>query len=97
MQMDATPAEKIYVALGNNVLDGFHTLAWTLSKWNSHPISIVILHVKYDPSKHLLTLRKFHTFVCQFSSSLPLKFNWFSLSFVILFQLGNSQKVLRVM
>ncbi|QHO03077.1 hypothetical protein HN51_037521 [Arachis hypogaea] len=49
--------EKIYVALGNNVLEGIHTLAWTLSKWHSHPISIIILHVKYNNTcNHLSTL-----------------------------------------
>ncbi|KAK7252442.1 hypothetical protein RIF29_36377 [Crotalaria pallida] len=49
--MDSTPSEKIYVAVGNDVQDGFQTLAWALKKWNSHPISIVILHVTYNTSK----------------------------------------------
>ncbi|KAI5419311.1 hypothetical protein KIW84_043470, partial [Lathyrus oleraceus] len=51
--MDATQTEKIYVAVGYDVLDGFQTLDWALKKWNSHPnISIIILHVKYNPSNH---------------------------------------------
>lgn len=58
--MDATQTEKIYVAVGYDVLDGFQTLDWALKKWNSHPnISIIILHVKYNPSNHhVYTLRK---------------------------------------
>ncbi|XP_042990038.1 putative U-box domain-containing protein 50 [Carya illinoinensis] len=47
--MDAQ-AEKIYVAIGNDLQDGFKTLEWTLGKWNSRPISIVILHVAYNIS-----------------------------------------------
>ncbi|KAK7307266.1 hypothetical protein VNO77_40172 [Canavalia gladiata] len=49
--MDAIQREKIYVAVGNDVQDGFKTLNWALKKWNSHPISIVILHVTYNISK----------------------------------------------
>lgn len=49
--MDNTPAEKVYVAVGNDLQDGFKTLEWTLRKWSSHPISIVILHVTYNISK----------------------------------------------
>lgn len=58
--MDATQTEKIYVAVGYDVLDGFQTLDWALKKWNSHlNISIIILHVKYNPSNdHVYTLRK---------------------------------------
>lgn len=57
--MDATQTEKIYVAVGYDVLDGFQTLDWALKKWISHPISIVILHVKYNTSKdYVYTLRK---------------------------------------
>nr|XP_043633861.1 putative U-box domain-containing protein 50 [Erigeron canadensis] len=36
--------EKIYVAVGNDVQEGLATLEWTLRKWSSHQISIVILH-----------------------------------------------------
>lgn len=43
--MDAAEPEKVYVAVGNDVDDGFKTLEWTLRKWNSHPISVAILHV----------------------------------------------------
>ncbi|GMN34003.1 hypothetical protein TIFTF001_004463 [Ficus carica] len=43
--MDSQLAEnKVYVALGNDLQDGFKTLDWTLKKWNSQPISIIILH-----------------------------------------------------
>ncbi|KAG7968093.1 hypothetical protein I3843_08G134500 [Carya illinoinensis] len=41
----AAEAEKVYVAVGNDIEDGFRTLEWTLRKWNSHPISVVVLHV----------------------------------------------------
>ncbi|CAK8537138.1 unnamed protein product [Lathyrus sativus] len=49
--MDATQKEKIYVAIGDDAQDGFNTLNWALKKWNSHPISIVILHVTHSISK----------------------------------------------
>ncbi|XP_027360013.1 putative U-box domain-containing protein 50 [Abrus precatorius] len=49
--MDAIQREKIYVAVGNDEVDGFKTLNWVLQKWNSHPISVVILHVTYNISK----------------------------------------------
>ncbi|XP_058179617.1 putative U-box domain-containing protein 50 isoform X1 [Rhododendron vialii] len=45
-------AEKVYVALGNDLQDGFATLEWVLRKWSSHSISIVILHdAPIDTSK----------------------------------------------
>ncbi|KAL5556567.1 hypothetical protein UlMin_038803 [Ulmus minor] len=43
--------EKVYVALGNDLQDGFKTLEWTLKKWNSYPISIVILYINCNISK----------------------------------------------
>ncbi|XP_048334445.2 putative U-box domain-containing protein 50 [Ziziphus jujuba] len=42
------PEEKVYVALGMELQDGFKTLEWTLQKWKSHPISITILHITYN-------------------------------------------------
>ncbi|KAM0022094.1 putative protein kinase RLK-Pelle-RLCK-IXb family [Helianthus debilis subsp. tardiflorus] len=36
--------EKVYVAIGNDVQEGLATLEWTLRKWSSVNISIVILH-----------------------------------------------------
>lgn len=44
------PTEKVYVAIGNDLQDGRKTLEWTIRKWMSHPISIVILHVTNDIS-----------------------------------------------
>ncbi|KAK7407195.1 hypothetical protein VNO78_08902 [Psophocarpus tetragonolobus] len=49
--MDEIRTEKIYVAVGNDAQDGYKTLNWALKKWNSHPISIVILHVTHNSSK----------------------------------------------
>ncbi|XVF15302.1 hypothetical protein REPUB_Repub09cG0139400 [Reevesia pubescens] len=46
-----TQVDKVYVAVGNDIQDGYKTLAWTLGKWNSQPISIVLLHVTYNISK----------------------------------------------
>jgi hypothetical protein len=59
--MDTTQDEKIYVAVGYDVVDGFQTLEWALKKWNYHPnIYIIILHVNYNTSNdHVYTLRKF--------------------------------------
>ncbi|GAV70071.1 U-box domain-containing protein/Pkinase_Tyr domain-containing protein [Cephalotus follicularis] len=42
---------KVYVALGKDLQDGYMTLDWTLKKWSSHPISVVIVHVNDDTSK----------------------------------------------
>lgn len=36
--------EKVYVAVGSDLQDGFATLEWALRKWNSHSTSIVIIH-----------------------------------------------------
>ncbi|KAK1410543.1 hypothetical protein QVD17_37080 [Tagetes erecta] len=36
--------EKVYVAIGNDVQEGLATLEWTLRKWSSSQISIVLLH-----------------------------------------------------
>ncbi|XP_059624137.1 putative U-box domain-containing protein 50 [Cornus florida] len=44
-------AEKVYVAIGTDIQDGFGTLKWALRKWNSHSISIVILFAANDVSK----------------------------------------------
>ncbi|XP_062100446.1 putative U-box domain-containing protein 50 [Humulus lupulus] len=49
--MDNSQAEKVHVALGNDLEDGFKTLEWTLKKWNSQPISIIILHLTFSISK----------------------------------------------
>ncbi|KAK1589326.1 hypothetical protein Q3G72_032771 [Acer saccharum] len=51
--MEDDQVEKVYVAVGNDLQDGFKTLDWTLRKWSSTPmnmISIVILHVSYNIS-----------------------------------------------
>ncbi|KAM7277201.1 hypothetical protein ACFE04_019067 [Oxalis oulophora] len=37
--------EKVYVAIGDDLQDGYKTLFWTLNKWNF--ISIVILHLNH--------------------------------------------------
>ncbi|XP_010547594.1 PREDICTED: putative U-box domain-containing protein 50 isoform X2 [Tarenaya hassleriana] len=37
--------EKVYVAVGNGVEDGFKTIDWALKKWDPINISIVILHI----------------------------------------------------
>ncbi|XWS41659.1 hypothetical protein CRYUN_Cryun17cG0101300 [Craigia yunnanensis] len=49
-----TQVEKIYVAVGNDIQDGCKTLAWTLRKWSSQPISIVLLHVSCNISKDIV-------------------------------------------
>ncbi|XP_016201066.1 putative U-box domain-containing protein 50 isoform X1 [Arachis ipaensis] len=49
--MDAIQREKVYVGVGIDVQDGFKVLNWVLKNWNnnnSHPISIVILHVAHN-------------------------------------------------
>jgi len=77
--MDAIQTEKIYVAVGNDVQDGLKTLNWALKKWNSHPISIAVLHVTHNSTKDYvytpckLELCFSFNFVCLFA----LKFYWF--------------------
>ncbi|XP_030528255.1 putative U-box domain-containing protein 50 [Rhodamnia argentea] len=44
-------AEKVYVAVGNDLHDNFKTLEWALKKWSSQPIRIVILHVSRKMSR----------------------------------------------
>ncbi|CAK9168164.1 unnamed protein product [Ilex paraguariensis] len=43
--------EKVYVAIGTDLQDGFGTLQWVLRKWSSHSISIVILHATNNTSR----------------------------------------------
>ncbi|XP_054823196.1 putative U-box domain-containing protein 50 isoform X1 [Prosopis cineraria] len=51
-----TQTGKIHVAVSNDLQDGIKTLNWALSKWKSHPISIVILYVSHNTSKdHVYT------------------------------------------
>ncbi|GAB4848800.1 hypothetical protein Ancab_003593 [Ancistrocladus abbreviatus] len=52
--MDMQVHEKVYVAVGNDMHDGILTLEWTLKKWASHPISIVILHADSHTPKELV-------------------------------------------
>lgn len=59
-----TQAEKVYVAVGNDIEDGFKTLEWTLKKWNSKPISMVLLHVTYNISQEFVyTPCKLHNWI----------------------------------
>ncbi|AED98064.1 U-box domain-containing protein kinase family protein [Arabidopsis thaliana] len=37
--------EKVYIAVGNDVQEGYKTIHWALKKWNNIPISIVLLHL----------------------------------------------------
>uniref|UniRef100_A0A1J3EW90 RING-type E3 ubiquitin transferase n=1 Tax=Noccaea caerulescens TaxID=107243 RepID=A0A1J3EW90_NOCCA len=37
--------EKVYIAVGNDLQEGFKTIDWALKKWNNIPISIVLLHL----------------------------------------------------
>ncbi|KAK8485708.1 hypothetical protein V6N13_089144 [Hibiscus sabdariffa] len=46
-----TQVQKVYVAVGNDIRDGYKTLAWTLRKWSPPPFSIVLLHVTNNISK----------------------------------------------
>lgn len=96
--MDATETEKIYVAVGYDIVDGFQTLSWAMKKWNSHPCSIVILHVNYNTSKkYVPTLRIFLTFVSQFSFSLHLSsIGFHHFGFGILLQSENSLQKARL-
>lgn len=55
--------EKVYVAVGSDLQDGFATLEWALRKWDSNSISIVIIHATNSISKDFVyTPCKFHLF-----------------------------------
>ncbi|KAL0721528.1 hypothetical protein Bca4012_036127 [Brassica carinata] len=43
----STTTEKVYIAVGNDLQEGFKTIEWALKKWNNNniPISIVLLHL----------------------------------------------------
>ncbi|KAI3794351.1 hypothetical protein L1987_36981 [Smallanthus sonchifolius] len=47
--------EKVYVAIGNDVQEGLATLEWTLRKWSSSQISIVILHADINRDNFVYT------------------------------------------
>lgn len=65
--MDARVVDKVYVAVGSDLRDGFKTLYWTIGKFKSRPFSIVILYLTDDISRNFVyTPRKFF----HFSSSL---------------------------
>lgn len=51
MEMDALSAQKIYVAIGTDLHDGFTTLEWVLKRWNSRSASVVILYADNSISK----------------------------------------------
>ncbi|KAL3527552.1 hypothetical protein ACH5RR_012208 [Cinchona calisaya] len=44
METNLQPAERIYVAIGTDLNDGFATLEWALKNWASDSIKIVILY-----------------------------------------------------
>lgn len=53
--------EKVYVAVGSDLQDGFATLEWALRKWDSNSTSIVIIHATNSISKDFVyTPCKFH-------------------------------------
>ncbi|CAH2043333.1 unnamed protein product [Thlaspi arvense] len=42
---EGSTMEKVYIAVGNDLQEGFKTIDWALKKWNNIPISIVLLHL----------------------------------------------------
>lgn len=93
--MDNTPAEKVYVAVGNDLQDGFKTLEWTLRKWGSHPISIVVLHVIHNISKeYVYTPCKLFNLTFKFCFAFSIGFQLGFTSFMFMFQLASFLLVL---
>ncbi|KAJ4878634.1 U-box domain-containing protein kinase family protein [Raphanus sativus] len=41
---EASRMEKVYIAVGSDLQEGFKTIDWAIKKWNNTPISIVLLH-----------------------------------------------------
>lgn len=60
-----TEDPKVYVAVGNDLQDGYRTLDWTLRKWKAQSISIVILHVTYN-----ISIKDFVDTPCTFHTQL---------------------------
>lgn len=56
----ANMMEKVYVAIGNDVQEGLATLEWTLRRWSSSELSIVILHADINRD-YVYTYCKFIT------------------------------------
>ncbi|CAH8374980.1 unnamed protein product [Eruca vesicaria subsp. sativa] len=44
-EAEGSKMEKVYIAVGNDLQEGFKTIDWALKKWNNIPISIVLLHL----------------------------------------------------
>ncbi|ESQ31308.1 hypothetical protein EUTSA_v10003671mg [Eutrema salsugineum] len=44
---EGSTTEKVYIAVGNDLQEGFKTIDWALKKWNNISISIVLLHLCY--------------------------------------------------
>ncbi|CAI9111437.1 OLC1v1011658C2 [Oldenlandia corymbosa var. corymbosa] len=51
MENNHHPKEKIYVAIGTDLSEGFATLKWTLKRWASASVKIVILYADNTISK----------------------------------------------
>ncbi|XP_010484349.1 PREDICTED: putative U-box domain-containing protein 50 [Camelina sativa] len=43
--LGSTTIGKVYIAVGNDVQEGYKTIHWAIKKWNDIPISIVLLHL----------------------------------------------------
>ena len=41
---EGSATEKVYIAVGSDIQEGFKTIDWALKKWHNTPISIVLLH-----------------------------------------------------
>ncbi|KAI3798766.1 hypothetical protein L1987_34045 [Smallanthus sonchifolius] len=77
--------EKVYVAIGNDVQEGLATLEWTLRKWSSSQISIVILHADINRDNYVYT----------YYGKLPASYvNDESVDFLNKFEQGKVNKIL---
>ncbi|KAL9815520.1 putative U-box domain-containing protein 50, protein kinase RLK-Pelle-RLCK-IXb family [Arabidopsis thaliana] len=45
VEAESGSRKKVYIAVGNDVQEGYKTIHWALKKWNNIPISIVLLHL----------------------------------------------------
>lgn len=69
-ELESTTMEKVYIAVGNDIQEGYKTIDWAIKKWNNIPISIVLLHLcnisqdfVYTPCIKLFILNS-HIFFC---------------------------------
>lgn len=88
---EGSATEKVYIAVGSDIQEGFKTIDWALKKWHNTPISIVLLHFCNILQDFVYTPCTISSFSIRTSS---FSFQSYKPQFTSLSQLGSSQRVL---